>query len=78
MFTNKEKKQFVEEGIKEFAINPKFGDMLKWLIEELEKGYEQKRKQEWKEFWHNMDNPPRKKGKSYRLVPYIKPKKRLN
>lgn len=63
MFTVEEKKKFVEEGIKEFAINPKFRDMLNWLIEEMDKIYEQQIKKEWDEFWYNIDNPPKMKGK---------------
>jgi len=63
MFTNEQKVKFVEDAINEFTINPKFRDMLKWLIEETDKTYDALREKEWKEFWDNMDNPPRMKPK---------------
>ena len=64
MFTNEQKIKFVEDGLTEFTINPKFRDMLKWLIEEMDKSYDALREKEWKDFWHNLDNPPRIKPKS--------------
>ena len=36
MVTNKEKQKFVEQMLKEFAINMKFRDALSWLIGEMD------------------------------------------
>jgi len=63
MFTNEEKKQFVEEGINEFAINPRFRRMLEWLIDEMDSVYDKRLEKEWKTFWDNCKNPPRPKRK---------------
>lgn len=49
MFTNEQKAKFVEDAIKEFTINPKFRDMLKWLVEETDKMYDALREKEWEE-----------------------------
>ena len=57
MFTNEQKIKFVEDGIKQFSVNPSFRDMLKWFIEEMDKSYDTLREKEWQDFWDNMDNP---------------------
>lgn len=40
MFTSEQKKEFIEQGIKEFEVNPKFRKMLVWLIDEMDKTYD--------------------------------------
>jgi len=70
MFTNKQKIKFVEDGLKEFSINPKFRDMLKWFVESMDKTYDELREKEWKEFWDNIENPPPIKPKSTRKMKF--------
>jgi len=70
MFTNEQKIKFVEDGLKEFSINPKFRDMLKWLVETMDKTYDELREKEWKEFWENVENPPVIKPKSTRKMKF--------
>ena len=42
MFTSEQKKEMVEQGLKEFSINPKFRQMISWLCEEFDKAYDAK------------------------------------
>ena len=37
MLSVEEKKELVEQGLKEFSINPKFRKLLSWLCEEFDK-----------------------------------------
>ena len=49
MYSNEQKKEIVETGLNEFAINPKFRDFLLWFISETDKVYEEKIKKKCKE-----------------------------
>jgi len=42
VLSNQEKKELVEQGIKEFSINPKFRKLLNWFIDEMDKVYEKR------------------------------------
>ena len=42
MLTTEEKMKLVETGINEFAVNPKFKELLIWLCEEFDNAYEKK------------------------------------
>ena len=36
MLSVEEKKKMVEEGLKQFHINPEFKDCLKWIVNEFD------------------------------------------
>lgn len=58
------KKELVEQGLKEFSINPKFRKLLNWLCEEFDKKYERK----MDEMFDAMENSPRIPSKNVRKV----------
>jgi len=58
MITDKQKKEFVEQMLHQFAIDLKFREALEWLISEMDKTYDalvqDKIDEAFDKYWENV------------------------